>query len=98
MDPYKVWVDKSEELWKERAVKMDKTLIENIVLQLDQSFGHLDFWWLSKKWKNITYEEFAKRVIRMVRDYDEMSGQIDLMVHEMKVRDGTRGSQEQEEK
>jgi len=60
----------------------DRPLIDDLVRQMDQSFGHLDFWWLSKKWKKIVYQQMAARLIWIIREYDNH---------------GTPGSRDQQE-
>ena len=53
-------------------IKIDDVhLIQDIERQFDQSFGHLDFWRLSKKWKKKVYYDVAKRMLWLIRENDK---------------------------
>ena len=49
----------------------DQQLIKQLGREFDQDFGHLDFWWLSKKRKNEVYQDVAKRAIWLIRENDK---------------------------
>lgn len=51
----------------------EKELIDQIAHFLDIEFGHLDFWQLSKKWKNIRYKSVAETIYHMMKDLNSQT-------------------------
>lgn len=75
-----VWIVTLQEEKEVNNKAMDEdNLLKRLALDLDNSFGHLDFWWLSWAGKQRHYQQVAARIMMLIRDNDEMEKNIKLL-------------------